>query len=96
MTTGPKISSHIMRSPGSAASTRVGSMKYPISLLAPPPDMILLCLRAWSRYPLMLLNEDSEITAPMKFRKSDVSPILISFIIATVRSMTSLASDFGR
>jgi hypothetical protein len=61
----------------------------------PPPWTIVAFLRASARYSEILSNAFLSITAPMKFRKSATSPILMSRIIATVRSRTSAHRERG-
>ena len=76
-------------------SINVGSMKNPVSSLAPPPWTIVALRRASSRYALIFVNDLRSITAPMNVRKSRTSPIFMSRIIATTRSRTSGHSDCG-
>ena len=59
------------------------------------PDSTFAFFFASSRYSLIFVNAFLSMTAPMKLRKSRTSPILMSFIIAIVRSRTSSHSDCG-
>jgi hypothetical protein len=59
-----------------------------------PPETIL-ALPASAMYPPMRSYALRSITAPMKLRKSATSPILIVFMIATVRSRTSFQIERG-
>src|SRR5690606_37721475 len=91
VSTGPKISSHIVTEEGSSVTMTVGSIKYHFDLSDPPPTRIVFLgfLRACSMYPVILSNVLSSITALMKFPKSSTPPIRKLPMSATRRSFTS-------
>ena len=97
VSTGPKISSHIVWYIGSSTWSRVGSTNQPIESSLPPPATTLTpaaCL-ARSRCARMRSKARLSITAPMKLRKSATSPMRMSAIMAVARSRTSGQSVSG-
>ncbi len=66
-------------------------MNQPVLRSVPPPATIEASwppFFASSMYDEVLVNERSSITAPMKFRKSATSPILISAISSWSRGFS--------